>query len=339
MTCRALWYGAALLFLSLSAVADEVRLANGDRISGEVKGKTRSRLIVDTPYAGELSIRWSEVQSLVTSRPIEMLLEGESKPLRGTLQPLYGGGALLVDADGEGREVALRDIAMLNPKPYESGRGVDYAGRALLSAAYARGNVDSDHVHAEAELTARAREYRYSLSGRFDRRTEPLVDTNTAWLLGANYDRFLAQRQFAYVRGSLEHDRAKDIDRRSALGAGYGLQLVETAAANVSVRGGLDYVAVERFAGERESYPAFGWGLKAAYSPWGPRLQLFHEQDGFWNLEDTDVVVLRSKTGLRVPLVDGLNATAQLNVDWEKRPAPGRESTDSTLLFGVDYAF
>ena len=41
----------------------------------------------------------------------------------------------------------------------------------------------------------------------------------------------------------------------------------------------------------------------------------------------------------RVPLVERLNATAQLNVDWERRPSPGRVSTDSTLLLGVDYFF
>jgi hypothetical protein len=105
------------------------------------------------------------------------------------------------------------------------------------------------------------------------------------------------------------------------------------------VRGGLDYVAVERLFGPKERYPAFGWGVKASYSPWGPRLELFHEQEGFWNLEHTDVVILRSKTGVRLPLVDRLNATAQLNVDWERRPAPGRVPTDSTLLLGVDYSF
>jgi hypothetical protein len=73
--------------------------------------------------------------------------------------------------------------------------------------------------------------------------------------------------------------------------------------------------------------------VKAAYAPF------FHEHDGFWNLEDTDAVLVRSKTGLRMPLIDRLSASVQLNVDWERRPAPGRRSTDSTLLVGMDYAW
>lgn len=334
------WVAALALVLSaLPAAADEIRLLNGDRITGQVKAMSGERLVVQTGFAGEIAVRWSEVASLTTSRPVEVMLEGRKRPIRGLLQSAYGGSVLLIDAQGEAVPLTLREVAMINPKPYETANGVLYAGRALLSAAYARGNTESDHVHADAELSARARDYRYNLSGRVERRTEPVIGTTSGWLLGGNYDRFLSEKRFAYARASLEHDEAKDIDHRSAVGLGYGLQLLESAAANVSVRGGLDYVAVERIVGPQESYPALGWGIKATVAPWGPRLELFHEQDGFWNLEDTGVLVLRSKTGMRVPLIDGLNATAQLNVDWEREPSPGRESTDSTLLLGVDYKF
>jgi hypothetical protein len=40
-----------------------------------------------------------------------------------------------------------------------------------------------------------------------------------------------------------------------------------------------------------------------------------------------------------MPLLQRISASVQLNVDWERRPAPGRHSTDTTLLFGVNYAW
>jgi putative salt-induced outer membrane protein YdiY len=306
-----MWLRIALLaLLSWTAMADEIRLNNGDRISGEVKARAGDRLVVQTEYAGEISVRLGDIHSVS-----------------------------IVDLLGEVYEIGPLQLDTLDPGVYKSRREVAYAGRALVSVAYSRGNTDSDQLHLDGDFTARAREYRYSLSGRVDRRSEPPAETSTAWLGSANYDRFLSERRFVYVRGSLEHDRAKDIDRRASLGAGYGVQLLEEPAANLSVRAGLDHVVVERIVGPREEYPAFGWGVTAAFSPFGPRLQLFHEHEGFWNLEETDVVVVRSKTGLRVPLIERLNATAQLNVDWERQPAAGRRSTDSTLLLGVDYAF
>jgi len=299
-----------LPLLAAPALADEVRLANGDRITGEITARSGDRLVVKTEFAGDVAVRLSDVASIA-----------------------------ITDADGVVHEVGPAQVAQFDPKPYKREKAVAYSGRALVSAAYARGNAPSDQLHADALFTARARQYRYELSGRIDRRSAPAEQTESAWLAGANYDRFLDQRQFLYGRGSLEHDEAKDIDARGTLGAGYGVQLVESAAASLSLRGGLDYVVVDRFIGAREEYPALGWGIRAAYKPFGAALELFHEQEGFWNLEDTDVVTLRTKTGVRVPLVDRFNATAQLNVDWERRPAPGRASTDSILLLGVDYSF
>lgn len=305
---RSLLLAALLCFAAFEAVADEVRLANGDRISGELKGRKGGRLIVATPHAGELALDEAQVVSVT-----------------------------LVAPDGAAREVALADIAPLDAPPADGGAA--YAGHATVSAAYTSGNVESERLYGDADLTARARGYRWSLSGKIEQREDPVLGDNTAWLAGGNYDHFFDKRRFAYARTSVEHDESKDIDLRTALGAGYGVQLYETPRAQLSVRAGLDYVTVERIAGPNEGYPAAGWGVKASFRPRGPNLELFHEQDGFWNLEDTDAVIVRSKTGLRMPLVARLNASVQVNVDWERRPAPGRAATDRTLLLGLDYTW
>lgn len=342
MRSRILFLTLALAVAIVPSRADEVQLANGDRISGEVVSKSGTTLTVRTTYAGEIAIRWNEVARLTTASAVEVMVQGASVPFRALIQagPGDSGTVRLVPEDGGAvLEVGLQEIAYVNPKPYESGFGTDYSGRATLSAAYASGNVESNRLYGDADLTARAKAYRYGVSAKVERRIEAAGGSDAAWLLGANYDRFLGEKRFAYVRGSVEHDRARDIDRRSALGLGFGSQLLDTPAAQLTVRGGLDYVAVDRFTGESDRYPALGWGVKATYAPWGPRLQWFHDHEGFWNLEDTTNVVVRSKTGLRVPLVERLNATAQLNVDWERSPAPGRVPTDRTLLLGVDYTF
>ncbi len=330
------WRLAALVYLAavaLGAQADEVALHNGDRLRGEIGALADGVLLLRTDYAGEVALRWSDVASIATSRPVDVMLTGARTPVRGTLWPLDGTRALLIAADGARLELALGDIAYLNPMPYESGRGTHFAGHFTLSAAYARGNTHDERFNADVELTARAREYRYATSARVDRRDQAGSEANTAWLGSASFDRFVAERRFVYARGSLEHDRAKDLERRSALGAGYGAQIFDTPGAGLAVRGGLDYVEVERLGAPDEGYPAFGWGVKATYTPW------FHEHEGFWNLEDSAALLVRSKSGLRMPLLQHISASVQLNVDWERRPAPGRHSTDTTLLFGVNYAW
>ena len=336
---RILAFLALLAAAPFPAAADEVRLANGDRLTGTIKGKSGGKLLLATAHAGEVSVDWSQVVSISTARPVELLLKDAAAPAKGTLQPLYGGSALFVAADGTAMEIALGDIAHLNPPPHETGAGTTYAGRATLSAAYTGGNVESERLYADAELTARALRYRYAVSGKVEQREDPVLGDNSAWLAAANYDRFFSEKQFGYGRASVERDKAKDLDQRSALGVGYGVDLLDSPSAKLSVRGGPEVVLVKRFVGPREEYPAAGWGIKGSWRPAGGRLELFHEQDGFWNLEDTDVVTLRSRSGLRVPVIARLNATAQINVDWESEPAPGRASTDRTLLLGLDYTW
>lgn len=307
---------------SCAARADLIVLRNGDRISGETLRMSGGELLVNSVYAGEITLQWSEVASIVSDRPLTVLFKGAAAPVRRKLDP----------------GVDLRSIAYLNPKPHESGMGTTYTGRAALSAAYASGNSTSERLYGDAELTARAAGSRTQVSGRIEHRAEQDADATSAWRANANRDRFLDEARFIYLRGSLEHDRAKDLRQRAAAGFGYGAELVASEEANVSLRGGLDYLAQRRYAGDPEDYPALGWGLKATYAPWGPRLELFHEHEGFRNLRASGVV-LRSKTGARVPFAPALSATAQVNVDWESRPAPGRKPTDTTLVVGVNYAW
>src|SRR5690606_35786267 len=140
-----------------------------------------------------------------------------------------------------------------------------------------------------------------------------------------------------YVRGSLEHDRFKDIDLRSTAGGGYGVQLLENDRSNVSIRGGLDYVVIDHYMAGNESYPALGWGVKASHRLQKYNLELFHEQDGFQQISDGSHLTLPTPTGLRAPIAAGMNESVELNLDGEKDPAAGRKSTDSAFLVGLGY--
>ena len=161
--------------------------------------------------------------------------------------------------------------------------------------------------------------------------------TNSNWLLGGNYDRFIDAGHFMYGRASMEHDRFKGIEQRDMVGFGYGLQVEDTTQTQFSVRGGLDYVTIDQVNGGNERYPSLGWGVKYSHRLENYRAEMFHEQEGFWNITDFHQITLRTRSGLRIPLLAGITATSQLNVDWERQPEPGRKATDSMLLFGLGY--
>ena len=315
---------AAALFLSVTATAhaDTVTLRNGDRLSGKVLHKSRDVLTFETSYAGKLQIRWSEVRSITTDSPVRVMLEGEHD-LRSVI--LGPGG------------IEPGQIAYLNPRPEESGRGVTYKGRLALAATAARGNSPSSSLHGEGEFKARAKGYRYGLTAKADQAKDDGQTVTSNWRAGGHYDHFLAPKRFVYGRGFAERDRFRDIKLRTSAGAGYGWQLYDTERTQLAIRGGVDAVSVKHNDGSSESYPAMGWGLQYSHRLWERKVELFHNQEGFWNLRHTDQVTLHTSTGLRIPLTSGMTANAQLNLDWERKPPPGVKAVDTTWLLGLGY--
>lgn len=324
-----------ILFFCASATADVVTFKNGDRLTGKVVNKLGPELVFETKHAGEVSIEWSEISTLSTDEPVAVMLRNNDTVSNETLAPAADGNATLT---GSGRNISLDDIAYLNPDPEQSGIGVKYKGRALLAASDTSGNTTGRRLYAEAQLAARARDYRYNLGAKVNHQRESGVQTASNWTTDGNYDWFLeGEKYFRYVRGSLEHDRFKDIDLRSTAGVGYGVQLAEDDWTDVSIRGGLDYLTVNHYADENESYPALGWGIRASHRLRKSGVELFHEQDGYLQIADGNNLTLRTRTGLRAPITDSMNASVQLNLDWEKEPAPGRKATDSVFLVGLGY--
>ena len=327
----------AVLLPSL-AHADVVTLRNGDRITGTVVSKQDSTLVFRTPYAGELRIAWAQVASLAVDRPIQLMLSGDA-PEPATLTPAAPGQAGVVRDGALPEPVELAEIAYINPTPDQSGTGIVWRGQVNIAATFTRGNVKNDQFYGDGQLQARAKDYRWIVGAKLNRQRDADGNAVDSWLGDGSLDRFIRKGRFIYARSSFEHDPTKDLELRAALGAGYGWQLVETPDLQLSLRAGLDYVSVDRRTEDDERYPAIGWGLR--YEQWfaNRKLQLFQEQEGFWNTRQLDDVVLRTKTGVRVPLYTNIDATAQLNVDWDSAPAPGRDTVDSVLLLGLGYKF
>lgn len=89
------WIPAVIALIPLltnsSAFADEVLMKNGGRISGSIVNKSGEILKLKTDYAGELRIKWSEVNALRTDGPVDvMLTDGRLGSAR--LEPAPEGG-------------------------------------------------------------------------------------------------------------------------------------------------------------------------------------------------------------------------------------------------------
>ena len=117
------------------------------------------------------------------------------------------------------------------------------------------------------------------------------------------------------------------------------IYLVDDDRTQLSVRGGIEVIHENRINADDERFPAAGWGVALKRQVSFADAEIFHDQQGFWNLDDSDQMNLRSRTGIRFPVRGGIIASLQLDLDWERTPVDGRRSTDSTWLLGLGYAW
>jgi len=75
---RRLGYTALLFyFFGTAAVADQVTLKNGDRLTGTIV-KTDDKvetLLVKTEFAGDVTVKWDAITSIVSSQPLHLTLK------------------------------------------------------------------------------------------------------------------------------------------------------------------------------------------------------------------------------------------------------------------------
>ena len=322
---------------TVKAIADEVYLKNGDRITGQVISMEKGKLIFEASYAGKIHIDWEEVSELKTDAPITVILSDETS-LQGIPTPAEDGGMKLkTELIAEPVSFNMAEVKAVNPKEVPA---VRWTARVNVGLKVEGGNTDKNEFHVDGQLIARNVKNRFTGGLEMDRDESDGERTENKWLGYMKYDHFLTDKWYLNANTSFESDDFKDINSRTVLGLGPGYQYWQSDLRNLSGELGFAYVA-ESFSDDTDDkdYSAARWAITFDYYLYKKVVQLFHWDEGFFSIEDSEDIWLRSRTGLRFPLYKGLTWTVQYNLDWDNNPLPGKEQKDTTLLFSLGYQF
>ncbi len=330
------WKLAAAGWLATSAaLADTVSLVSGDRLSGTVARMEAAVLWLDTPYGGRLKLPWAQVSRIETAAAVHLRLD-DGTELDGQLLAADAGQLRVrIGSLAETAPLAFGRVTAINP-PRHPDRTV-LSGRAALGGSVTSGNTDARTLHVDSEVVARNPAQRVTLDAELNEASQDGDDTASNWRLGMKYDHFLKDRTYFYVNSRFDHDRQADLDLRSTLGAGAGRQFIEREDLKLSLEGGASLVNEDYRSAADERFPGARLGLNYEQALWQGRLTLFHGSDLLLSLEDTEDYLYQSRTGVRVPMGNGLSLASQLNADYDAVPAAGKASTDTALIFKLDY--
>ena len=339
---------------TLSALPDEadkpsgeVTLISGERLHGEIKGIDENNLILATDFSkDDLKISRDKITSIKSDHPLAVFFDKEDY-FKGEIKPADDNRLIVENPEsGAKREFQLAEVQDLYDGDPEQKIVEDqqfkFSGNINLGMEFESGNTDEDTVAFEAFFRARNPTDRYTV--RFNKLYEKTngEKTEDEFLLFTKYDRFFNEKWFGYAVGVFEQDRIDFLDLRTTLSVGLGYQFFETDDHFLSVDAGPAWVDEKFLEGEEDEEDTNFWGLKLGVDyeyqlfEWS---RFFHFSDYLVGVEDFDDSLFTSQTGFRMPITNKFNATIQANIDWEKSPPPGVDTTDKEYLITLGYEF
>lgn len=243
---------ACALLLAATALADQVMLKNGDRISGSVLRFDGKNVLLKSEFAGDLTIPWDAVTGIATSEPLNVGMKG-SQMLVGTVQLADGqlsvrtADAGVVSAPRESveffRSKAEQAAYELEIDRYRNPRLVDlWVGFVDLGFATSRGNARTETFNVSANAsrsTSRDKIGAYFTAINSSARVGGVNSTTAnARRGGLSYSVNLTPKWFGFGSLDIENDQFQSLDLRFVPAGGMGYHAIATSRTALDFRGG-----------------------------------------------------------------------------------------------------
>ena len=320
------------------ALAGEVILVNGDRLTGTVDAIVGGKLQLRSPLLGMVEIDMIHVDA-VTSDEIVTVVLSDGRTVARRLRASAPRTVELQDEQGRVEsEVELAQIEAVNPPPEEPIEAPKWTGSVSVGATSIHGNTSAQSIQAGVSLSKREEMTRTSLGGDYGRAKRDDETTEDWWRLRGKYDYFFTEKFYAYGEGRYAVDKVADLDRRIIVGAGGGYQWIETERMNFSTEVGLAHVT-EKYKDVGSDDRITAQGSYYFDARLNEMLTFKHDLSYFPSTEKFSDYYLTTTFELRARLTDNMFTNFRTIFDYDARPAPGKTSTDIKHILGVGWDF
>jgi putative salt-induced outer membrane protein YdiY len=319
------------LILTGSALADEVRMKNSDRLTGEIIRMEKELLFFRTTYAEEkLSISWQEVDCISSDRitPAEftdhgVLIGKISCPESGKVQVE---STLL----GDSNPILLSQLLAVNPSTYS---GVFNLGGSLNS-----GNTDTKALNVATRFQVQTHKHRFTVEAKYNYGQASGMTSTRNSSGSLKYDFFNTKNIYSYAHSLTEHDSFANLNLRNTEGLGFGYQFFDTRLLTLFTEAGISYFNEDVQVGEDKRAAAGRWAAGFEWEAVPKRLKLFHRQEGYFRFNASSLV-LKTEQGFRIPLLDRVAANFELDYRFNSSPETGKEKSDLSMILGFTYEY
>ena len=214
---------------------DIVRLANGDRFTGEVKSVRKGQLQLSTDDAGTIYLEWIKVVSLESVRRFDVTTS-DGRRFYGSLAA--GAPRTLIVRETTG-DVSLPGADVTVIAPIGAGFLKRLDGSFDLGFSYTRSSAIAQlSMNSNTAFRVPAWEARLDASATLTENANDGVRDDRA-TLQAGYFRFLGQHLFVGAGGGFESNESLGLILRSQVAGTAGVRLVNSNRAQLSISAGV----------------------------------------------------------------------------------------------------
>ncbi|KAE9644798.1 DUF481 domain-containing protein [Pseudomonas sp. PB106] len=324
----------AVFSASTPLLADTVWLKNGDKLSGTITVFDGGKLLIQTKYAGAVTIDWKEVKTLDSDQHLLVKQDAYTGEVSKSLSAAEDGKVTLANGEAP-KTVELASIQqILKPKPVVE--DLVWKGNVDLALDYQRAEKDTDDYDVGFKTTARHGRWRHIAEGEYNREVQDDVTTTDNWRAEYSLDRFLTDQWFWQGRVNYKRDHIEELARQRVVGTGPGYQFWDDELGAFSLGSLLNRTDYEYRDGSKDNF--YSVAMKWDYNRYliGKKVEFFTNGEVGKPLSGVADYALDAEMGLRYKVTDW----ASLNLKAERDIISGTNDADLnktryTAGFGV----
>ena len=248
-------FALSLLFLfAIPALADQVVLKNGDKLTGSIAKSDGRTLVLKTDYAGDLTIKFDAIQSLNSTGDLNITAGGKTAVGPVTTS---GGDVVVASKTGGSVEAPLSSVTVMRSPAEEAayqkslhpGWREGWVGGLNLGFALTTGNSETKSLNVafngvRTGLHDKLTLYENSIYAVNDKIVAPATSPQTTANSnggGARYDRDFVPRAFGFGSADFFANSLQDLNLRAILGGGIGFHAIKNANTTLDLLVGANY--------------------------------------------------------------------------------------------------
>ncbi|MBK9166905.1 MAG: DUF481 domain-containing protein [Bryobacterales bacterium] len=345
-------YSVLLLLIPAVAAADEVRMKNGDRLSGSIVRADGKTLVMKSEFAGQVTIPWDAITGIESADPLYVTSES-GQVIVGTVTIVENEFAVATADAGTVmtprtavtgiRSSREQEIYETEIDRFRNPRLIDlWTGNVDLGYSETSGNADTNTITVGANASRATNRDKIAVGFTSlyasNETTGVSIVTANAIRGGINYSLNLTPKAYTFASLDLEFDEFQSLDLRFVPAGGFGYNMIKNRRTLLAFQGGAS-VNREFFSTGLKRTSGEGLAGNEFTHKFNDTLAVRQKFVIFPNLTEPGDFRMNFDAGLTAALSRWLSWQITVSDRFLSNPVPGRQKNDVLLSTGLRLSF